>query len=392
MPARDDLKEQLQEFGGNLKSVVSSNVTLQSQVTAMRDMLHDTLEERLQVDEARVQLGRRLGEVEQQLASEADAKQELENTTAGLRDALSDSEEERVALMEIQAELKNEIAVLEGQLDDSKAREELIGQRVEESQTLLAETQSLKRQVENERDVMEMRSARLEQRLDHIDQAQEALVARLRSQTDETVDTIEKTLEIAGLDLEKLISSAEPPSAQGGPFIGEQEIEGLDDHSRLEVALALLDMRLDRWSALQALMRSLPMTAPLDQYRISSKFGTRRDPLNGRKARHEGLDFKASTGTPVLATAPGEVVFAGWRGHYGRLVEIDHGHGIKTRYAHLRKILVKPGDKVANRDKIGLLGSSGRSTGPHVHYEILHDGAPQDPQKFLTAGKHVFKE
>ena len=109
-------------------------------------------------------------------------------------------------------------------------------------------------------------------------------------------------------------------------------------------------------------------------------------------APHRGLDFRAEMQAPVFATAPGKVTYAGWSGPFGRLVEIDHGHGIRTRYAHLKKILVKTGQTVANREKIGLVGSSGRSTGPHLHYEVRYKGVPLNPQKFLTAGKHVFKD
>ncbi len=120
-----------------------------------------------------------------------------------------------------------------------------------------------------------------------------------------------------------------------------------------------LGEQLNRWSALRMLVGTLPLTAPLDQYRISSGYGEYRDPVNGRKARHRGVDFAAPSRSPVYATAPGTVVFAGWRGRYGRTIEIDHGHGVRTRYGHLRKILVKPGQEVDHRRKIGLVGSSG---------------------------------
>jgi murein DD-endopeptidase MepM/ murein hydrolase activator NlpD len=93
----------------------------------------------------------------------------------------------------------------------------------------------------------------------------------------------------------------------------------------------------------------------------------------------------------VWSTAPGTVTFVGRRGPYGRLVEIDHGYGLVTRYGHLRKILVKKGESVGFRHKIGIMGSTGRSTGRHVHYEVLFEGKPQDPAKFMKAGKYVFK-
>ena len=148
---------------------------------------------------------------------------------------------------------------------------------------------------------------------------------------------------------------------------------------------------MDRWEGLQQVVRSIPLTAPLDQFRITSTYGSRRDPVNGRTSSHHGLDLAAPIHTPVMSTAPGKVVFSGWKGRFGRVIVIDHGHGIRTRYAHLRKILVKVGQRVGHREKIGLLGSSGRSTGPHVHYEVQVNGKPRDPMKFLKAGKYVFK-
>ena len=103
-------------------------------------------------------------------------------------------------------------------------------------------------------------------------------------------------------------------------------------------------------------------------------------------------DFGGDRRASVYATAPGRVTRAGWYGQFGKFVEIDHGFGIKTRYAHLNELIVKRGDRVTSRQKIGTVGTTGRSTGPPVHYEILFDGTPQNPAKFLTAGNNVFKE
>ena len=108
-------------------------------------------------------------------------------------------------------------------------------------------------------------------------------------------------------------------------------------------------------------MNRLPLVAPVDQYRLTSTFGPRRDPVNGRMARHFGLDMADPMGTPILAPAPGKVVFAGFSGYYGRLIEIDHGFGVRTRYGHLKAIKVVKGQTVRFREIIGLLGSSGRS-------------------------------
>src|SRR5690606_3633518 len=201
--------------------------------------------------------------------------------------------------------------------------------------------------------------------------AQHNIVQRLRDRTELSVDTIERTVAMTGLKLDELLSSiGDGGLSQGGPFVAGDYTGDFDGDAELEIALSLLDLRLSRWLALQRVMRTLPLSVPLDQYQLSSGFGSRTDPLNGRKATHRGLDFRAEMQAPIYATAPGKVVHAGWSGPFGRLVEIDHGHGIRTRYAHLKKILVKTGQTVANREKIGLLGSSGRSTGPHLHYEV----------------------
>jgi murein DD-endopeptidase MepM/ murein hydrolase activator NlpD len=119
---------------------------------------------------------------------------------------------------------------------------------------------------------------------------------------------------------------------------------------------------------------------------LSSGFGVRNDPFVGRPAMHTGLDFRASMGDPARATADGRVTNAGWAGGYGRMVEIDHGNGLATRYGHLSKIDVKVGQVVKTGEVIGEVGSTGRSTGPHLHYETRINGEAVDPQRFLRAG------
>jgi len=152
-----------------------------------------------------------------------------------------------------------------------------------------------------------------------------------------------------------------------------------------------LDEQMLRWQNLQRVLRTLPLAAPVDHYRLTSGFGRRVDPLRKRWAHHGGVDLASRSGTPILAVAPGRVVSTGWRGNYGRTIVIDHGLGVRTRYSHLRKILVKKGQKVEFRDKIALMGSSGRSTGTHLHFEVRVDDKPLNPIKFMRAGKYVFK-
>ena len=135
----------------------------------------------------------------------------------------------------------------------------------------------------------------------------------------------------------------------------------------------------------------IPFSPPLEHFAVSSHFGKRRDPINKRWAMHYGLDLTGFKRASVYATSPGKVVKSGYKGKYGKFIEIDHGDGFKTRYGHLYKILVKRGQKVKFRHKIGLLGNSGRSTGPHLHYEVTHNGKQKNPWHFIKAGKYVYK-
>ena len=133
-------------------------------------------------------------------------------------------------------------------------------------------------------------------------------------------------------------------------------------------------------------VRKLPFSNPAPQSDITSQFGNRMDPFLGRLALHAGIDFRVATGTSVRSTAPGKVVVAGRNGGYGNMVEIDHGNGVSTRYGHLSTILVNVGDVVKAGEAIARSGSTGRSTGPHLHYEVRLHGDAVDPMRFLNAG------
>lgn len=117
---------------------------------------------------------------------------------------------------------------------------------------------------------------------------------------------------------------------------------------------------------------------------VGSGFGVRADPFTGRAALHSGLDFPADNGTPIVAAAGGMVASTEWHPQYGQLLEIDHGRGLVTRYAHLSKLHVRQGDLVKRGQRVAEVGSTGRSTGAHLHFEVLVDGAPQDPARFLA--------
>jgi murein DD-endopeptidase MepM/ murein hydrolase activator NlpD len=220
---------------------------------------------------------------------------------------------------------------------------------------------------------------------------QSGLVAQLTERTRPGLAAIEKTIAMTGMDVDALVRRVQQSRrGRGGPFVpASLQLPGPE---AARDQLARLDRQTRRLAALQTALGAMPLSAPVEAFWISSQFGKRKDPVNGRWAMHEGTDLAATAGSPVLATAPGRVTFAGRKSGYGRLVIVDHGFGLTTYYGHLRSIAVERGQRVGNRETVGALGSSGRSTGPHVHYEVRVDGSPLDPENFLKAGKHVFKE
>ncbi|CAD5107987.1 M23 family metallopeptidase [Zestomonas carbonaria] len=164
----------------------------------------------------------------------------------------------------------------------------------------------------------------------------------------------------------------------------------LDELHRSEASArclrAAFDHMLERVAMRNAALMAIPSRRPVEQARLGSSFGNRLDPFNRRLAFHSGVDFALPSGSAVLAAAGGKVRAAGWQGGYGKRVEIDHGNGLVTRYAHLSRFEVRAGEVVTPGQRIGAVGSTGRSTGPHLHFEVLKDGRFVDPQRFLALG------
>lgn len=176
-----------------------------------------------------------------------------------------------------------------------------------------------------------------------------------------------------------------PPPGRGGPLLAPRPSTALDV---LDAQLGQLEGRIDRMLDAVALQRSdlmrLPTRIPLPEGELVSPFGNRSDPITSRHAFHAGVDFAAPHGAPIVAAAGGVVDVAGWHPDFGWTVEIEHGNGLRTRYAHASKLLVRRGDIVTPGERIALVGSSGRSTGPHLHFEVLRAGVAVDPRRYLA--------
>ena len=219
---------------------------------------------------------------------------------------------------------------------------------------------------------------------------QERLIAQAETFAKTRGDRLRLALKLAGLDPSSLASSAE---GLGGPLIDGKDPKALaavlDVDEEFAQRVQHAAVTLDTMRALSDATDRVPFAAPTTNTTRSSGFGVRFDPFTGHPAFHSGQDFAGAFMTPIRATAPGVVSFTGVRSGYGNTIEIDHGGGFKTRYAHLQGIGVTIGQRVAVGQRIGAMGSTGRSTGPHLHYEVWVDGRPQNPDRFLRAGEYV---
>ena len=325
----------------------------------------------LSLVERNASLQKNLRSVSNELEDTEEDRQKIGIAREALRSKVTKFEEEMLALSSRNFALKDNLNTAEGDLHTALS---------ERNQARFEGTR-LRRHVTD-----------LENRLKQLQVSHENSAQRLTKQTINQIQVIENVIDLAGLDLKKLkVPMTSKMLGQGGPFIPT----GLNERipgGKLKDSLTNLESHLDRLNNLRNVIEHLPLTAPVEVFTITSRFGKRRDPINGRWSAHYGVDFGGMLRQSVYATAPGRVTYAGWKSKYGRYVEIDHGSGMKTRYGHLHKIFVKRGERIKFRKKIGLLGNSGRSTGPHLHYETLFNGKYLNPMKLLKAGKYVYQE
>ncbi|HET9247531.1 MAG TPA: M23 family metallopeptidase [Xanthobacteraceae bacterium] len=228
--------------------------------------------------------------------------------------------------------------------------------------------------------------ARLQASLDRLEQRQTAMVNSIADNYDSKARRMRGVLIELGLDGGKT-ATRDGAGAMGGPFIPAQVPK---DAMSFERQLHRIQVTRAQITRLTRTLGAVPVRKPIDsELDLQSGFGVRIDPFLGRPAMHTGLDLHGETGDVVRATADGTVTAAGWSGGYGRAVDVDHGNGLSTRYGHLSSIDVRVGQSIKTGQIIGKVGSTGRSTGPHLHYETRLKGEAVDPQKFLRAGQRL---
>jgi len=298
------------------------------------------------------------------------AKAQIESARAAMKSRIDDVENKVQSLAQRNFSIKDDLHTIEADLQSA----------LTERNSALLESTQMRRDIKV-----------LENKLVSLEEKENSTIDQLTDQTELQIANMERLVEIAGLDVGDLMESDDSlASGQGGPFIAVKP-DGRPG-GRLASKLNNLENKLAYSESLQSVLRKMPMATPLQAYYITSTFGKRRDPVNKKWSMHYGLDMGSTPGSMITATSPGKVIHAGWKGNFGKLVEIDHGAGIVTRYGHLSKVMVKKGQEVSFGEKIGIIGSTGRSTGRHLHYEILFKDKGLDPMKFVKAGRYVFQE
>jgi len=388
--ARARLKERAEGLETRLAATVDKNVKVEEQNAALSTNLQVTTAERDGLLKQREELRQNIRNLETNVAALTGERRNLEErrdelmaSLATVRSENQDLSDDRLSLQEQVAALDSELIMTRSKQDEIKADMQAAAQSLQAvtgDSSQLAETpHALRDQIDG-----------LLAELSNQQAIEDAVLERATERAAGNIQEIEKIVAMSGLNIDKLLSRVEINGiGQGGPFIAAStELTGEEE---LGETMLSLDNNMTRWEGLKEVLRALPLSLPVDYYRLTSNFGGRVDPVNKKRSQHHGVDMAGAVNTSIYAPAPGTVVYSGPRGRYGNVVEIDHGYGIVTRYAHLNKTLVEVGDIVDHRQRIALLGNSGRSTGPHLHYEVRFDGRPMDPLKFIKAGRYVFK-
>ncbi len=374
----------------------TSNRSLSNEVSTLRAALD---EQKLRGDALALSY---LSEVEAKARITAESevlalsRDEMRQQLADRADQLAATEEARLALSAQLAETRNALAELKSNVVSIEIARADLQADLNASDQRLRNAEDEKLAVATQREALGEQVADLSARLESLETAQVGIVSRLGETADQSGEALRKTLDLAGLDVDRLLDRMARAAGEGrgvgGPYlsIDADEIES-GPGGGLAVQLATVERRIDDLQSLQSLMEHLPLAAPLDEFRVTSNFGRRVDPFTKRLAFHSGIDLASRRRAPVRVTSPGIVTFVGWKGGFGKMVEVDHGLGVRTRYGHLSAIFVKRGQEVDFREKVGLVGNTGRSSGEHLHYEILVDGRQNDPANFMKAGQYVFK-
>lgn len=334
-----------------------------------------------QLEQARNQHERQMTDLKVYLKKFNDLTRELNITDDKILKADKLSSNEKESLLNTKSKIVGELDFLRNRIVEMMG-DENYSPEFDKTSELAIEFEL----VRNENDTLKQKHQQIIENANQISDADNKIIEIVSTLTKDNIDDlrdnlkkINSTITKLGLSETKLVQQANDYSNQsiGGRFLSINLNKNADEkHKKIATDI-------EQWNGLARLTKILPLGAPVAQKTITSPYGMRQDPFTKKNKQHKGIDFAGKIGTELFAVAPGRVISAGERSGYGTTVEIDHGLGFTTLYAHLSKIMVSRGDWVRPGTVIGLGGSSGRSTGPHLHYEIRYKGNPFNPSNFV---------
>lgn len=382
----------LKETQGQLQRLFDQNEGLRSDLTSTESRLRYTQVERDRINAGRKALNDQFSLLGRELRRMTAKNNGLETHISNLRTHLETLEAEKNEIAAEREKLDGRLWRLNNELAESVAQRDQLTDTIAQLRSDLRTVMLERSSGASENDALRSRISSLEARLADINAEHQRRLQLISDRALNNIRAVEAVLRRTGLDLERIAPMPEGMiMGQGGPFIPYHP-ELQQDRTETESTESQLELRLSRWEQLRDVYLSVPLIAPMKDYYFTGGFGRRKDPINKRWAMHAGLDMSGPRKQEIMAAALGKVIRAKREPFYGRIVEIDHGNGITTRYAHMSSIAVKLGQEVGLGEVIGRMGNSGRSTGPHLHYEIRFNDRTLNPRNFLKAGRYVFKK
>jgi murein DD-endopeptidase MepM/ murein hydrolase activator NlpD len=367
-------------------------IMFQTRLNALADQVDIRTMEALQAQERFSSAMDQVAAMQVRLLDSEERRRELETAVDVIQSTLRRTIDERDAARTEVAALSSELAADTGSPQTAAAREaeltravdrlaaalEATAEQRDGSETLVAEAAA------------EIDRLRFEAALD--DERQERVFRQLEDAVAMSMEPLDRMLSASGISTDTLIGQVRATySGQGGPLMPIAVSTRGEEPDALSLRANELLSALDQMNLHRIAAERLPFSIPVrGSYRNTSGFGYRTDPFNGGRRLHAGVDFAGARGTHIVAGGDGTVISAGREGGYGLMVEIDHGFGITTRYAHLTRLHVSRGERVSRGQHIGDMGCTGRCTGTHLHYEVRRNGNPVNPMTFITAGRDVF--
>lgn len=378
--------------GNSREQAQREQIMFQTRLNALSDQVELRTNEAVLAQERFASAMNQVAAMQVRLLDSEERRRELETAVDVIQATLRRTIGERDTARGEVATLRSELSADTGTIQTAAAREAELTRAVDRLAAALEATAdqrdgsaTLVAEAAAEIDRMRYEAALAEERQDRVFRQLEEAVAM-------SMEPLDRMLSASGVSTDRLIGQVRATySGQGGPLMPIAVSTMGEEPDALSLRANELLAELDVMNLHRIAAERLPFTVPVrGTYRNTSGFGYRNDPFNGGRRLHAGVDFAGARGTHIVAGGDGRVVFAGRQSGYGLMVEIDHGFGITTRYAHMTRLHVSEGERVSRGEHIGDMGCTGRCTGTHLHYEVRRNGDPVNPMTFITAGRDVF--